>query len=142
MENKERDNFFYINWEDSHQRPHRIGLIAQIDNVYYLKMNNKENATSAYNHGCIGIPGFQNDRVYRSEELFDFFKRRILKKESQNVFEELRETQGRSMVDSFFVEEVPERLRGKCKQLVLDLYRNQEEMDKIIDETLTPSLFL
>ena len=127
-----KDYFFYINWEDTEKNRHRIGMLAQIENVYYLKMNSRENASSAYSSGCIGIPGFQNDRVYKSEELFDFFKRRILNKDAENLCEELKIDLGKSMTDSFVLEEIPEKLGERFKNIILEMFKNQEKMDKRI----------
>ena len=129
MESNEKDYFFYINWEDSEMNKYRIGLLAKIGNYYYLKMKSKKNSSIAYQKGCIGITGFQNERVYKSEELFDFFKNRIFNTQSNNLCEELKITSARTMTDSFWVEEIPEKLSEKFKKVILDMYENQEEMN-------------
>lgn len=128
--NNTEDHVFYIKWEDSEKKDYKIGLLAFIDNNFYLKMNTQENSAEAYNKGCIGLPGFNNDRVYKSDRLFDFFMRRILGKDSKNPFEEFKRTQCRSMIDSYFVEEVPEGLKETSKKLILDMFQNQQEMQK------------
>ena len=135
MSNIEKDYFFFINWEDTAKKSFKIGILAQIDDVYYLKLNNRDIMAQAIEEGCIGIPGFQYDRVYRSEELFDFFKRRILRKDAKNVCEELKSTSGRTMVDSFYLNEVPEISRENCKKIILDMYKNQIEINKLMTET-------
>lgn len=134
MSNNEKDYFFYINWEDGELNKYKIGMLAKIGNYYYLKMNSKENSSSAYQKGCIGITGFQNERVYKSEELFDFFKNRVWNKKANNLCEELKLNSGRTMTDSFWLEEIPEKLGERFKKVILDMFHNQEEMDRKIGD--------
>ena len=74
MNSQIQDYYFYIVWEDTEKNAYRIGILAQIDNQFYLKMNNSTNTSLAAKRGYIGIPGFQFDKIYKSSELFDFFK--------------------------------------------------------------------
>ena len=129
--NKDKDYVFYICWENSKNKDYKIGLLAKIDDYYYLKINTKEHSSAAYEKGCIGLPGFRDDMVYRSENLFDFFQNRIFDKGNEDVCKELVKTQGRSFIDSFFVKEVPHRIKEKSKHILLNMYKNQEELRKI-----------
>ena len=88
-------------------------------------MNNSTNTSLAAKRGYIGIPGFQFDKIYKSSELFDFFKYRILDKKSNNPCEELLQNSGKSMVDSFSLEEMPNLLKPKCKEVMLELDKVQ-----------------
>lgn len=142
MTKNEEDYFFYINWEDEDDIKYRIGILAQIDKMFYLKMHstgqcvsvkdelNGEKNVTAYDKGCIGLIAFKKDRVYKSDELFDFFKKRLLDKTSNNPCEELKEKKAVSMVDSFSVEEIPEDRREKCKEVILEMYEEQERKRK------------
>ena len=78
----------------------------------------------------LAIPVFEE--VYVSEtKLFDFFERRILAKDSNKQCEELAQTGGVSMVDSFFVEKVPEKLSEKYKKIVLEAYELQKKKESL-----------
>ena len=130
MNKENHDYFFYIVWEDTEKNAYRIGVLAQIDGQFYLKMNNNNTSTIAANKGCIGIPGFQVDKIYKSSQLFDFFKYRILNKKSNNPCEELLKNTAKSMVDSFYLEEVPNLLKPKCRQIILDMDNLQNRDDQ------------
>ena len=106
-------------------------------------ISGEENAQTAYANGFIGIPGFRSGEIYKSSELFLFFKNRILNKKIENPCEELLKNEGKSMIDSFSIEEVPEILAQKQKETLLEAYRIQEEKKKVqkskrVEET--PSL--
>lgn len=139
MINNEKDYFFYIIWEDDENNKYKIGVLAQIDKMFYLRMHKKGQSISvedksketAYDNGCIGITAFKRDRVYKSGELFDFFKKRLLDKTSDNPCEELKEKHAISMVDSFSVKEMEEEKHKKCKEVILDMYEIQEKNKNI-----------
>lgn len=125
MENK--DYVFHINWEDRHKQSYRVGILAQLDEYYYIILKNEENAKAAYKNGFIGIPGFKLEEIYRSQELFDFFKSRILQKNAQRPCEELALTRAKSMVDSYSVEPVSDKAVSKYKEIILKTYELQEK---------------
>ena len=135
MTKNDEDYFFYIIWKDDENNKYRIGVLAEIEKMFYLRMHRKgqsvsvdsENKETAYDNGCIGITAFERNKIYRSHELFDFFKKRLLDKDSANPCEELREKGAVSMVDSFSVEEMEEERRGKCKEIILEMFELQEK---------------
>lgn len=59
--------------------------------------------------------------------MFDFFQSRILENNPSKQCEELSKTGGISMVDSFSVEEISEKLSIKYKKIVLDAYELQNK---------------
>lgn len=130
MENK-GDYIFYLNWEDRMKNIRKVGYLANIDQEFYLLVSGEENATTAYANGFIGIPGFRSGEVYKSLELFSFFKNRILNKDSDDPCKELLKNEGKSMIDSFSIEKVPEMLAEKQKEALLKAYEIQEEKKKI-----------
>lgn len=129
-----KDYVFHVNWEDRHKQTYRVGFLAQLDEYFYLIIKDQENAQIAYNNGFIGIPGFKVEEVYRSQELFDFFKSRILQKVGKNPCEELAETRAKSMIDSYSVEKIPDGVARKYKAIILDAYELQEKKKKIQEE--------
>lgn len=143
MNKEDKDYFFYIKWEDTKGKLYKIGILAQIEEMFYLRMYHKvrqtelekleEEKITAYDNGCIGIPGFKRGKIYRSQELFDFFKNRILGKDEENPCEELKETNAKSLVDSFSVEEIVMEPKKKksCKDVILKLYEEQLKKENI-----------
>jgi len=130
-----KDYVFHINWEDRYKQPYKVGILAQIDNIFYLILKNEESAKAAYNSGYDGVPGFKADEVYTSEKkLFDFFERRVLEKDPEKQCEELSKTGGVSMVDSFSVEKISERLSEKYKKIVLEAYALQLLKNKMHEQ--------
>ena len=130
MESK-RDYIFYLNWEDTIKNIRKVGYLANIENEFYLLISGEKNAQTAYANGFIGIPGFRSGEIYKSSELFLFFKNRILNKEIENPCEELLKNEGKSMIDSFSLEEVPEGIAEKKKEALLEAYKIQEEKKKV-----------
>lgn len=126
-----KDYIFFLNWEDNMKNIRKVGYLANIDKEFYLLICGKDNAKTAYANGFIGIPGFRPGEVYKSSELFSFFKNRILNKELDNPCEELLENEGKSMIDSFSLEEVPEIIADRQKKALLKAYTIQEKKKKI-----------
>ena len=127
-----QDQFMYINWEDESKNMYRVGILARIDDVYYL-LTSKPKANSerdAYSHGYAGLPGFVQGQMYRStNELFDFFVNRVVKTKmtSNDYMEELKKNGGRLFTDSFSVEEVPEKQKANCRDTLLRIVELEEE---------------
>ncbi len=130
--NKEKDNyFFHLNWADNHKNQYRVGLLAQVAQSFYFVIKDEKNAESAYKRGFVGISGFKTNKIYKSDELFDFFKSRILNKSNSNVCEQLIETNGTSMVDSFSLEEINGKLAKKYADVLLSAYSIQQRKEKL-----------
>ena len=109
----------------------KVGYLAQIDSSFYFVISSEKNAESAYENGFIGIPGFKPGEIYKSHELFDFFKNRILDKDSNDPCKELAQSKGISNVDSFSLEQVSELLVNKQKETLIEAYIKQEKLKKI-----------
>jgi len=123
-----KDYIFHLYWEDRFKNPYRVGILAQIDDLYYFIIKGEKRAEVAHKNGFRGIPGFKEDEVYRSQELFDFFKSRIIETYKKNPCEELAKTGATSMTDSFYVEEASERMVPKYKQIILKTYELQSKL--------------
>ena len=122
-----KDYVFYINWEDRHKQSYKVGFLARLDESFYLIVKDEKKAKSAYDNGFVGIPGFRPEEVYVSEtKMFDFFERRTLTKNSIQQCEELAQTGGFSMVDSFYVEKISEKLCIKYKKVILEAHELQK----------------
>lgn len=126
-----KDYVFHINWEDRYKNSYRIGILAQIDDNFYLTIKSEKNATMAYKNGFIGIPGFKTEEIYKSSELFDFFKNRILETSKKDSLEELSKNRAVSMIDSFSVDQISEKVSEKYKKIILKAYELQERKKDI-----------
>lgn len=130
-----KDYVFHINWDDRYKNSYRVGLLAELDECFYLIIKDGKKAETAYKNGFVGIPGFRSEEVYRSHELFDFFKSRISEgARKKNPSEELAKSKGISMIDSFSVEEAPERMTKKYKEIILKTYELQERKTQLQEE--------
>lgn len=130
MENS-REYICYLNWEDNMKNIRKVGYFAYIQQNFYLLVSGRETAKTAYENGFIGIPAIRPDEIYRSPELFNFFRNRILNKDSKDLCGELLENEGKSRIDSFSLEEVPEILADRQKQTLLEAYKKQEELKQL-----------
>ena len=121
-----RDYVFHINWDDRYKNSYRVGFLAELDEYFYLIIRDEKRAETAYKNGFDGIPGIKPEEIYRSRELFDFFKSRISEgARKKNPSEELAKSNAISMIDSFSVEAVPERITQKYKEIILRTYELQ-----------------
>lgn len=121
---KLEDYYFFINWEDAQKNLYRVGILAKIQNTYYMRISERKpnDERDAYSHGYIGIPGFIPGELYKSNnELFDFFEKRVseVPSKDKDYYQELLTSEGRTLTDSFSVEEMPEIYRKKCKETLL-----------------------
>lgn len=133
MENN--NHYLYINWEDDQKNMYRVGILAKIDDVYYLRTYTRkpDDERDAYSHGYIGIPGFIPGELYKStHQLFDFFKNRVYvesnAEKDTDYFEELKKSQGKTLTDSFSIEEMPENYRAKCKSVILAMDKQKQRL--------------
>lgn len=121
-----KDYVFHFNWADKNKKLYRVGILAQIDDFFYFIIRDKERAERAYKNGFIGVSGFKPEEIYKSKELFDFFKSRVSENARKtNPCEELVKNRGVSMIDSFSVEEVPERTVKKYSEIILKTHELQ-----------------
>lgn len=131
-----KDYVFQVNWEDRNKKSYVVAMLAQLDKEFYLVLKDKKDIETACKQGYIGIPGFSQS-IYKSNELFDFFKCRVAKTTQANPCVELIETKGKSMVDSFFVEPIPDRLVPKYKEIIIETYKLQQRK-KELEENKSP----
>lgn len=133
-----QDYYLYINWEDSQKNVYRIGILARIDDTYYMRTypKKKDDERDAYSHGYIGMPGFIPGRLYKStNQLFDFFQKRlpvenICETESQDCCKQLLDSEAKVLTDSFSVEQMPEIYQEKCKEVLLKMDKLQNSPKK------------
>ena len=130
MENN-KEYICYLNWEDNMKNVRKVGYFAYIQENFYLLVSGRENAKTAYENGFIGIPGIRSDEIYKSPELFNFFRNRILNKDSKDLCRELLENEGKSRIDSFSLEEVPDILADRQRQALLEAYEVQEGLKQL-----------
>lgn len=131
------DYYFFVNWEDAQKNTYRVGVLARIDNVYFLKTiaQNPDNSRDAYSHGYTGMPAFRPGEIYKSVNgLFDFFVNRVYRTGPVSQFdymEALKKTKGITFTDSFSLEEIPESRIEECKKLLLQLEEiKEDDMEK------------
>lgn len=124
-----KDYMLNVNWKDGRRNNHKIGILAQIDEDFYLLIKGKDK--EANDNGFVGIPGFKSDKIYKSKEMFDFFKKRVLRTPDINYCEELIKTEAISMIDSFSISEMPEEEANEKKLELLEAYKLQEQLKKV-----------
>lgn len=126
-----KDYIFHVNWEDRYKQSYKVGILAQLDNFFYLILKDKNKAETAYKNGFVGISGFKAEEIYRSRELFDFFQCRIMETNKKHQCKELAESRAVSMTDSFSVDEIPEGSVPKYKEIILKAYELQAKKNDI-----------
>ena len=109
-----------LKWKSNSNATYNLGILSKENNQYIFKLNEEE-LKKARQDGCMGIGNFSllND-VEKSYKLFDFFKYRIISKDSPKIgtylekygmkeydeMEILRITHAKSVNDRYWVEEI------------------------------------
>lgn len=109
-----------LKWSSNSGNVYSLGILSKQEDTYIFKLNENE-LKNAIQDGCMGIGNFSLlNKVETSTELFDFFKTRIVSKDSWKLEELLKKyklqeyddmkilaiTKGRSINDRYWVEEV------------------------------------
>ncbi len=108
----------FLKWKKN-EKVFTLGKISKNENKYFFEIN-KEGFKEAVKNGCIGILGFELGQThFESDELFKFFKTRIVSEHDKNIkdilamynlseyddMELLRITKAKLHTDNYFVEE-------------------------------------
>lgn len=109
-----------LKWLSNSNNRYRLGILSKEKDKYIFKINEEE-LKSAISDGCMGIGNFSLlNKIEESTELFDFFKHRIVSKDSWKLEELLKKykldeyddmkilaiTKGKSINDRYWVEEI------------------------------------
>lgn len=98
---------FFIKWRDCDNISHTVGALSKEKDMYYFRYNsNKKLLDTAKSKGFKWVPTFWNEnKIYASKELFDFFKSRLPKETKGKTEEQLfNEDLGISFTDHYFIE--------------------------------------
>ncbi len=108
----------FLKWKKGEEK-FTLGKLSKNENKYFFEID-KEGFKNAVLNGCIGIPGFELGKTsFESDELFKFFRNRIVSKEADNIegvlakynlskyddMELLKATKAKLNGDNYFVEE-------------------------------------
>lgn len=78
-------------WKDTKKNSYLLGFLDYKDSKYFFEIN-EEGLKEAIRHGCFGIGEFNLlKKVYISDKLFPFFKRRIPHKDNVAIDDILKE---------------------------------------------------
>lgn len=117
---KTKDYYFKIVWRDGFEKNHNIGILARINDVYYLKGQDIEK-----NQGTLffkGIPPHYDTKLHKSKDLFPFFKMKVLANggaSTEDLCELLEERLGKNHIDSYSVEKIEdEQIKANFKKLI------------------------
>ena len=124
------NNFtFYVIWKDANQVEYKVGVLSHIDGSYYLKTcTNNSEPSSPYQNGFNGLPSFNPETIYKSDNsLFDFWKRRIIIHRDEDLYTVLKRTSASNRNDSFYLEEASSEDTEKIEDLFLSFDKEQEQ---------------
>lgn len=108
----------FLKWKKS-DKVFILGKLSKRENKYFFEID-KDGFKNAVLNGCIGIPGFELGKYsFESNELFKFFRNRIISKDAKNINDVLSKynmaqyddmyllkvTKAKLNTDNYFVEE-------------------------------------
>ena len=100
---------FLVKWKNPDNISHTVGALSKDNNMYYFRYNsNKALLDEAKAKGFKWVPTFWDEnKIYASKELFDFFKSRLPKETNGKIEEDLfAEDLGVSFTDHYFLEKI------------------------------------
>lgn len=81
----------YLKWKSIDNKIYTLATLYKHEEYYYLIID-KENIIKAREKGCSGIGNIEvNAFGYKSKELFEFFKNRILPRDNEHIYNLLKE---------------------------------------------------
>lgn len=97
------DNYFLVKWKDS-----TIGILVRIDGIYYTKFYSKQLKDKLIGEEIIKQTSFQPDKLYKNDELFEFFEKRLRIETNEDAFDRIRKTGAKRPTDNFWLQEMDE----------------------------------
>lgn len=109
-----------LKWKSKRDNIYELGILSKENNKYIFKID-EEQLKKAIKDGCMGIGNFNLlNNVEVSDELFDFFKYRIVSEDSPKLQEMLKKynlkeyddmkilkiSQAKNVNDRYWVEEI------------------------------------
>lgn len=109
-----------LKWKSKRNNVYDLGVLSKENDKYIFRINEKQ-LKKAIEDGCMGIGNFSLlNNIEVSDELFDFFKYRIVRKDSPKLNEMLKKynlekydemeilkiTKAKSVNDRYWVEEL------------------------------------
>jgi len=84
------NSYFYVKWKDKDNKEYIVAFLAKKENRYYFIYNHNEKMLKeAQSKGFTIIPTFVDKKMYVSNNLFGFFKRRIPEENRIELWENL-----------------------------------------------------
>lgn len=122
------DYYFNIIWQDGLEKTHNVGILARINNFYYLLGRKLEKDEG--NLFFRGIPPFYDFKLHKSKDLFPFFKMKVLANGGDNkedLCKLLEERLGKNHIDSYSVEKIEdEELQEQLRHLIYSVKKRGE----------------
>ncbi len=125
-----KDYYFNIMWRDGFGKEHKVGVLARIDEMYYLKGRRIDKSLGSLFFR--GIPPYYDTKLHASKNLFDFFRMKILvsnNSQDEDLCEILEEKLGKNHIDGYSVTKIEnEKRKGQIRSLISSV-----KQDKIMN---------
>lgn len=110
------DNYFWIKWKENN-----IGILIRMNNTYYTRFQIKHLSNENIDENIVKQTSFKPNVLYRNNELFDFFKRRLRIEKDEDVFDRIRKTGAKRPTDNFWLEEMNEKEKKHFEELIKEI---------------------
>ena len=90
----------------------------RVDDVYYTRLQVNHLHDKKKYEGIIRQTSFKPNVLYKNEELFEYFQRRLRVEEDEDVFDRIRKTGAKRPTDNIWLEEMNEKQRKKMENIV------------------------
>lgn len=119
------DNYFWIKWKEQ-----VIGILMRVENEYYVRFQANHLIDRQKYENIIKQTSFQPNKLYKNNELFDYFQRRLRVGENEDVFDRIRKTGAKRPTDNIWLEEMNEKQIKKMENTIkkiIEKSKNGEE---------------
>lgn len=116
------DDYFLVKWKEN-----IIGILARVNGIYYTQFHAKHLQDEALGEEIIKQTSFQADKLYKNDELFDFFEKRLRIEPNEDVFDRIRKTGAKRPTDNFWLQEMNEKQKKAFKKTLKKATEKQEK---------------
>lgn len=121
---KYMDNYFWVKWKDE-----VIGILARIEGTYYTRFQANHLKNTNLGEEIVKQTTFKPNTLYKNDELFEFFLRRIRLNPGEDVFDRIRKTRAERPTDNFWLEEMNEIQKQQCEKVIKDILKAEENKE-------------
>lgn len=116
------DSYFLVKWKEN-----IIGVLARVNGTYYTQFHAKSLKNEISGEEIIKQTSFQSDKLYKNDELFEFYEKRLRVEPNEDVFDRIRKTGAKRPTDNFWLQEMNKKQIKKFRKVLTEVENRLKE---------------